>query len=612
MGEVRLSGLISGMDTDDVISKLMAIERKPVDLLQSQKAQLQSKREAWNRVYSALTTLDAKLAGLTTVDTYLSAKASVDDSSVVQVSASSSASPGKLALEVMQLATAHVVASAAQSSTTQAIGIAGSPMINGKALLISSSDSLETIAAKINSLDAGVSATVVKVDSSSWKLVVSSKQTGAAAQITLVDDGGALEALGLVVNGQANTVQEAQDARFKVNSIEVQRASNTVSDVVTGLTFTLKNIGTTVVTVERDYSAVVSAVKAFVNAYNSAVDAIKNETYYDATNKKAGALLGETSLMSLQNKMRQVLVSAVPGLPQSLSRAADVGLTTEAYVPGSGSGEHLKLDEGKLTAALESDPEAVMKLFGARRVNVALASSGASATGLDEYGNTNEYDAQVYSASGAINGDTSSLRWGTTGGGWNDGTAGVYPDYLQIVFAGQRTIDTVKVYTLNSEAFPANQYGVRDLRVQYWDGTTWITVSTVSGNTSGVVSCSFDPVTTDRIRVVVDATNGQGDYSRITEVEVYQRDAGLASAISELLKSFTSSGGVIKNKQDTIDRTVSNIDSRIEDWERRLELREEALRKQFNSMEVALNKLKTQSAWLSIQFASIYGSGEKS
>ncbi|HHV79241.1 MAG TPA: flagellar filament capping protein FliD [Firmicutes bacterium] len=597
MDPLRLGGLISGMDTEDVISKLMAIERRPVELLENQKGQLQAKREAWNRVNTALVALDTKLEALRQADTFLKTKATVGDSSVAQVSVSTGAPLGERTLEVLQLARAHVVGSWTKPSATDALGLTGRPVINGKTLEVVASDSLETLATKINSLGAGVTASVIRVDSTSFQLVVKANQTGVANKITMTDDGGVLQSLGLT----SNTLQVPLDAHIRIDSVDVWRSSNTISDAVNGVTFELKGLGTTQVKVEMDDAAVVSAVKAFVEEYNKTVDAINAETSYDSTTKKAGALFGEISLLGLQSQIRRILSDV---------RSGDVGITTVNYAAGVGAGGHLKLDEQKLLDALQADRHAVMRLFGAERVNVALASAGAQAAGLDDLGNPNEYDSTIFAASGAINGDKSADRWGTPGGGWNDATSGIYPDYLQITFAGQRTIDTVNVYTLDSSVYPAGTYGIRDFRLQYWDGVTWVTLSTVTGNTAGMVQCRFKEVTTDRIRIAVDRANGTGDYSRITEVEVFQKDSGLASAIGEALSAFTGTGGVIKGKQETIDKTVNSINQRIETWQRRLELREQTLRRQFNAMEVALNKLRNQNTWLNMQLSNLIVAGD--
>ena len=163
------------------------------------------------------------------------------------------------------------------------------------------------------------------------------------------------------------------------------------------------------------------------------------------------------------------------------------------------------------------------------RVNVALASNGATASASSVSGSG-------YSPSGAINGDRKGASWGS-GGGWNDGTATAFPDWLQVDFATAATIDEIDVFSVQDNytapATPTttmtfSQYGLRDFQVQYWDGSGWQTVSggAIAGNSLVWRQITFAPVTTSRIRVFV--TNALNTWSRIAEVEAYS--AGTAGA----------------------------------------------------------------------------------
>ncbi|MGI8672793.1 MAG: discoidin domain-containing protein, partial [Luteitalea sp.] len=127
----------------------------------------------------------------------------------------------------------------------------------------------------------------------------------------------------------------------------------------------------------------------------------------------------------------------------------------------------------------------------------------------------------------AINGDRTGANWGA-GGGWNDATPGSFPDWLQVDFAGAKTISEVAVFSVQ-DAYTApvepttsqtfSRYGVASFTVQHWDGAQWATVpgGVITGNQSVWRTVTFPAVTTSRVRVVV---NGAADmYSRIAEVE---------------------------------------------------------------------------------------------
>jgi hypothetical protein len=155
-------------------------------------------------------------------------------------------------------------------------------------------------------------------------------------------------------------------------------------------------------------------------------------------------------------------------------------------------------------------------------VNVALAANGgvASASSTLDSGRA---------ASGAINGDRKGLNWGS-GGGWHDATGNAFPDWLQVNFSGTKTISEVRVFTIQDNfgnpAEPTDTtaftlYGVTAFSVEYLDGSTWVPVpgASVSGSSRVKRTFTFQPLTTDRVRVVVN--NGLAGYSRLTEVEVY-------------------------------------------------------------------------------------------
>ena len=142
-----------------------------------------------------------------------------------------------------------------------------------------------------------------------------------------------------------------------------------------------------------------------------------------------------------------------------------------------------------------------------------------------------------YPAAAVIDGDRKGVNW-AGGGGWNDATVNAFPDSLEIDFRQvlsdgslapvSRTIDTINVFTLQdnygnpadpTETMTFSSYGITAFDVQYFDGFNWVTVpgGSVSGNGNVWRKFNFTPVTTTRIRVVVN--NALASYSRITEVE---------------------------------------------------------------------------------------------
>ncbi len=152
--------------------------------------------------------------------------------------------------------------------------------------------------------------------------------------------------------------------------------------------------------------------------------------------------------------------------------------------------------------------------------NVALASTGAYAFASSEYG-------AGFPASAAIDGDRAGHNWGQ-GSGWNDGTPDAWPDWLEVVFNGMKTIDHVVVYTLQdnptnpmepTDGMQFSLYGIQDFSLEAWNGTNWVSLGSVTGNNLVKRTVAFPPVTVDRVFLYV--TRSLGGYSHVTELEAW-------------------------------------------------------------------------------------------
>lgn len=118
-------------------------------------------------------------------------------------------------------------------------------------------------------------------------------------------------------------------------------------------------------------------------------------------------------------------------------------------------------------------------------------------------------------------GSTDSELWGGGGAnGWNDETPGVFPDSVTATWSSPVRLTRVKVYTLDSRAYPAAYWGVRDYDLQVSVGGSWRTVAEVRGNTAGVVESTFAQADADALRIVIYDSNDHA-YSRLIEIEGY-------------------------------------------------------------------------------------------
>lgn len=600
MEPMRISGAVSGIDTENLVSQLMAIESRPLIVMRQRLAGLEVRRQTWRTLNTQIYNLQSKLTALSKVETY--GRTSVTTSSAAVAGASGASAPeGSYSVTVSALARAHTVASSVLPDASTPLGYSGTIEVNGHEVTIADADTLSDVAALVNSAGAGAGASLVQTKPGEWRMVLTSATSGSAGTISLGGDASILQGLGLADESLApNTIQAGQDAQFTINGLEITRASNLVSDVAPGLTLNLSGEGTAKITVVHDLGAVTQAVSDFVTAYNAVVDFISGQLTYDPQGGASKpALYGESSLRRLQASLRAMATDPVPGLAPGLRSLWQAGITTGPTGSVTAKQGKLVIDDARLRTVISSDLSGLKALFGAGEVNVALASAGATVTA------SSEVDPLAPSASSVIDGRTDPARWGLTGGGWQDGTAGVFPDWLEVALHGQRAISRIDVYTLNSQAFPADTYGIRDYLLEYWTADGWAALASADNNEAGLITHTFSPVTTDRIRLTIMASNGEGDHSRVLEISAFESNSGVARRLGELCKTFTLSGSGLADEADrTISRQVKDLNSQIQSTERRLASRKESLYRRFTAMEQTLSRMQGQSAWLAAQISS--------
>ena len=152
--------------------------------------------------------------------------------------------------------------------------------------------------------------------------------------------------------------------------------------------------------------------------------------------------------------------------------------------------------------------------------NVALASNGAVASASSTI-------SAAYPVSAVNNNERAGLNWGS-GGGWNDATGNVFPDWVQINFNGSKTLNRVVVYTLQdnytnpvepTDTLTFSLYGITAFTVQGKQGSKWINLASVSGNNLVKRTVTFSPFTTTSLRIRI--TAALASFSRVTEIEAW-------------------------------------------------------------------------------------------
>jgi len=209
-----------------------------------------------------------------------------------------------------------------------------------------------------------MTATILQTGENAYSLVLTSKETGAAQAITFNDDGGLLDtSLFAAYDASTNPdgmqeVQTARDATFKYNGIQATRSSNEISDLVTGVTMTLKTEGDiSRVDIGENTIGVVTEMQLFVDSYNTLMTNLHDMTTADLENEVAGIFNSDSFVRSINRDIKDFINrTEVNGV--SLT---DFGIEIDRY------GE-MTFDSSVLQGKLDEDSSAV-KMFFAGGIN---------------------------------------------------------------------------------------------------------------------------------------------------------------------------------------------------------------------------------------------------
>ena len=285
---ITVSGIGSGIDIEGLVSQLVAAEGQPTSVRLAQKeAGFQADLSAIGTLKSVLSSLQDTVSALQDSDDFLKRSAISSNDELFAAAASSSAVAGKYKVEVSQLAQAARIRSNDFTSETEIIGTGTLDISLGSdsfSLTIDSGN--QTLAGIRDAINAaednpGITASIINVDSGT-RLVLSSDKIGAANAITVTaTDDAPLDGFDLTRLDSANltAIQPAQDAIVFIDSQQVTRDSNSFSDVITGVTFTLleADVGTIeTLTVGLDSASITGKVNDFVEAYNSVSETVIN------------------------------------------------------------------------------------------------------------------------------------------------------------------------------------------------------------------------------------------------------------------------------------------------------------------------------------------------
>ena len=330
---LQITGLASGLDTDQIITELLAIDQQPITALQNQETGLTATNTQLTSIQTALQTV-ANDAGALLDPTLFDTTQNVTSSDSTRVSATSSSGAG---VGGYQVSVTQLANSAQRTFSYSAPASDDTITIDGNPETITAGESIQDF---VNSVNADQNATVYAAATNSGTVVFSNRATGDTGSnyIQVSDPGGAL-------TEQTAKAREGQDAEYSVDGVTGTSSSNTVTDAIAGVTLTLSGVTTTSGPVTVNVSAptasaskIQTALQTFITDYNSAISTIQTQLAQatSTTDPTQGTLFGDSELSGLLSSMREAMYSDVDGLAQGMSNMLDIGVSTGATT-GSGT-----------------------------------------------------------------------------------------------------------------------------------------------------------------------------------------------------------------------------------------------------------------------------------
>ena len=408
MATISSAGIGSGLDVNSIVTQLVALEKQPLTSLALKATNVKAQISAFAEIQSQFAALTDVASRISAASTWGARNASSSNTSAATITATGSANAGSFRLDVDRLArvqsvssgqftlgaavgagtltlrlgtwtesTTETKAAATASYNAAELALAANPADTGLqaardsafaaktaldagrpsfgaasggsdvGISVTSTDTVATVAAKINSANTGVVATAFN-DGTGDRLLLSSKETGVATGFRMQSDDPALA--GMVFDPQnkpavgmaTEAVQYGQDAKARINGLAVTSASNTLASNIPGVTIKLLTTTTTgydpavptgsttevksplTMTISEDVTPAVKNVNDFVTAYNALNKSLSDLTKYDAATNTAGLFQGDSSVVGLQNILRNMLGSSSTG--GAYQRLSDAGL----------------------------------------------------------------------------------------------------------------------------------------------------------------------------------------------------------------------------------------------------------------------------------------------
>lgn len=440
---LRMTGMMSGLDTESIIQELVAAKRTKVDKEKKAQTKLEWKQDAWKELNTKIKNFQQKyVSNMRFSDAYTKKTTKVSNSNAVSVITGANAVNGVQTLEVTQLArNAYLTGDSIKDSNgdsknltalSKLSDIDSSIVAGGKLKFTANGETKEiavdentTISDVLNKLkEAGLNASF---DEKWQRLTISSKESGEKNGFTIEGTGTgltALTALGLGTGTGGKINVEGQDAIIKLNGSEYQNSNNSFE--INGLTITAltANPGEEItITTEQDTDGIYDMVKNFLKEYNELI--IEMSKLYNADSTKGYEPLTEDEKASMTDseiekweakikdsilRRDENLSDVTSGLTGIMSAGVDVdgktmhlfdfGIDVLSYfeaseneryayhIDGDPDDGYTMNNDDKLKSMIKNDPDTVISFFSglSRNLYQKMTDMSKSVNGYRSYG----------------------------------------------------------------------------------------------------------------------------------------------------------------------------------------------------------------------------------
>ncbi|MDO3385070.1 flagellar filament capping protein FliD [Gilvimarinus sp. SDUM040013] len=646
----------SGINSGSLVEELVSLQNAPeAQRLDTRQEKLESQISDYGLLRSALSNLDAAVSAVSSSDTFDAKSVAIPDTSLIALTKlDSSAAAGNYRIKIEEVAQAQSLSSGSYASKDAVIGkgeitlqfggwnaaldtFTVDPEKTGATITIDdTNNTLSGLRDAINEADIGVQATVI-ADGSGYKLLVTSP-SGATneLQIAVAEDAGSPGLADFSFDETTQNLtqeQEGVDAQIRVNGLLVSRDSNRITDVVEGLEFDIFNKSATEeinIGISADRSIAETAIRDFVEAYNTFLEETKKLTDFDEETGEYGNLKNDALADNLIDQVRNYLGNSVSGLSDGFTQLSNLGIRTER----DGSldiVENPNEPNTNFRAAIDKNFDLVRDLF------VPTTESDNSKVKINGYsGRTQAGSYEVVISQdptqGVFTGDPLGFPVDTTGKDYSftvaidgvetasislpDGVTYNTGEELAAEFQALINLDeslqaanvTVNVAINGSGAleFTSEAYGsdskvvfgpvggdFGDLGIAAGSG---VTGKDVVGTVNGEQAFGYGNILLPAINTKADglsmtitpgASNATVNFSR-----------GFAGGLVSLIDTFTRSNGLIKEHVTELNDSLDEIDDDRSELERRTEAYRARLQSQFIAMEQIVSSLNNTGSFL--------------